>query len=133
MRRRTLLATTLAAAVAPAAVGAKPPAVTVIYVGGWDCPPCLRWKNDSKPEWVASALYRRVRYVEIESPRLREAYQDRYWPDEFKPVRDALPRKSGTPRYLVVKDGALLANEFGPSNWPKALEAIRAALGQAAG
>ena len=76
--------------------------LTVIYVGGLDCPPCTQWKNTQKARWLASPEYKKVTWVEVESPKLREAYQERYWPADLRPVLDQLPRKSGTPRFLIV-------------------------------
>ena len=131
MKRRAFLASTALATggvLADSAIAQAVAGVTVIYVGGWDCPPCIAWKNKEKAGWVASDLYRLVRYVEIESPRLKEAYQDRYWPEELKPVLEQVPRKTGTPRFLVVKDGKIVSNEFGGGRWGTTLAAIRKAL-----
>jgi hypothetical protein len=101
----------------------------VIYVGGWGCPPCTQWKNTEKARWLASPEYRQVTWVEIESPRLKEAYQARYWPAELKPVLASLPRKSGTPRFLIVKDGRVLINEFGTHNWASLVAELKKLLG----
>ena len=131
MKRRVFLASTALATTALLADGGLAAAadrVTVIYVGGWDCPPCTAWKNQEKPGWLASDLHRQVRYVEIESPRLKEAYQDRYWPEELKPVLEQVPRKTGTPRFLVVKGGKIVSNEFGGGRWSTTLSAIKKAL-----
>ncbi len=91
--------------------------LTVIYVGGLDCPPCSEWKNTQKARWLASPEYKKVTWVEVESPKLREAYKERYWPADLRPVLGQLPRKSGTPRFLIVRDGKLVANEFGTGRW----------------
>ncbi len=124
-RRAFLLGTTMLASGAAEAAGQ----VTVIYIGGWDCPYCTAWKNDSKPQWVASELFRQVRYVEIEAPHLREAYREKYWPEELLPVLAQVPHKNGTPRWLVVKNGKIVANAFGHSKWPNAMAAARKAVG----
>lgn len=104
-------------------------ALTIVYVGGWDCAPCLRWKNNYKAEWLASPEYRKVRWVEVDAPRLREAYQPRYWPDALKPILEQLPRKNGTPRFLVVLDGRVIDNQYGGNNWPIILADIRKYVG----
>lgn len=133
-RRRLLGAAPAAALAAASALTAPGDAsaagnVLVVYVGGWDCPYCTVWKNEHKAAWLASDLARHVRYVEIDPPKLKEAYQERYWPQDLLPVLAQVPRKSGTPRFLVVKNGKLVANEFGNGQWPKALEAIKKAVG----
>ena len=127
MNRRTLL---LAGLLATTSLNSARAAnkVLVIYVGGWDCPPCTRWKNDFKPDWLASPERQKVEYVEIESPKLREAYQERYWPEALLPIRERLPRKSGTPRFIVVKNNKIIANEWGNGDWPRTLEVIKAAV-----
>ena len=77
--------------------------LTVIYVGGGDCPPCTRWKTTQKPRWLASPEFPKVTWVEVESPKLKDAYQERYWPADLRPVLAQLPRKTGTPRFLIVQ------------------------------
>ena len=99
--------------------------VTVVYIGGLDCGPCRAWQRDQKPVWVASRDYTRVHYVEIESPRLREAYQPRYWPQEWRWALEQLPQKRGTPRFLVIKDHTIVANHLGTNRWRDVLEAAR--------
>lgn len=104
------------------------PSLKVIYVGGWDCQPCTSWKNKYKADWLASPEYKQVAWIEVESPKLKEAYQERYWPGDLRPILDQLPRKSGTPRFLVVKDGKVVANEFGTGQWTKIMAEVRKQL-----
>jgi hypothetical protein len=101
----------------------------VIYVGGWDCEPCLRWKNAYKATWFESAEFKQVTWVEIEAPKLKEAYQERYWPDDLQAVLKQLPRKRGTPRFLIVKDGQVVSNQFGVSHWQQTMADLKQLLG----
>ena len=128
MNRRAFLAAGLvcSTALAPAAEAARK--LTVVYVGGWDCEPCTRWKNANKAQWVASREYRKVQYVEVDAPKLKEAYQARFWPGDLRPILDQLPRKSGTPRFLIVRDDKVIANEFGGSQWSKILAELKKQL-----
>jgi hypothetical protein len=124
MNRRTFVVVgVLAGSMPPSARAAS--VLEVIYVGGLDCQPCTAWKNKYKARWLASPEYRQVTWIEVESPKLKEAYQERFWPGELKLVLDQLPRKSGTPRFLIVRDGKVVANEFGVSHWTKILETLR--------
>ena len=125
-RRAFLLGSTMLTAVLPAEAAAG---VMFVYVGGWDCPYCTVWKNEEKAKFLASEVGRRVRMVEIDAPLLKQAYQERYWPEEVRPVLAQVPHKSGTPRFLVVKNGKLVANAFGNNEWSRAVEAMRKALG----
>jgi hypothetical protein len=102
----------------------------VIYVGGWDCPPCAQWKKTEKARWLASPEYHKVTWIEVEAPRLRDAYRERYWPDELKPVLARLPRKAGTPRFLIVRDGRILFNEFGTQSWTPLVADLKKLLGE---
>ena len=127
-RRAFLIAGLLAAtSLAPARAASD---LTVIYVGGRDCPPCTQWKNTQKARWLASPEFSRVAWVEVESPRLKEAYQQRYWPADLRPVLAQLPRKSGTPRFLIVQDGKVVSNEFGTDRWSATVAELKKLLGE---
>jgi len=127
-RRAFLFASAIAAALPVTAHGAAD--LKVIYVGGLDCPPCTQWKNTRKAGWLGSAEYGQVTWIEVEPPELREAYKERYWPGDLKPILDQLPRRSGTPRFLIVKDGAVVANEFGASKWAIIMTDLKKLLGE---
>ncbi len=125
MQRRAFVVGSLLASTALTPALADHKAITVIYVGGWDCGPCMRWKNNFKAEWLKSPQYAQVNYVEIDSPKLKEAYQDRFWPEKYRPIRDQLREKWGTPRFIIVKDGTVLASEWGNGDWDRAWKKIR--------
>ena len=103
--------------------------VEVIYVGGWDCPYCTLWQNQYKAEWLASPEFHRVTWIEVDVPHLREAYEEQYWPGDLKAVLDQIPRKSGTPRFLIVSKGRLVFNMAGTNNWERTLRALKNVLG----
>jgi hypothetical protein len=103
--------------------------VTVIYVGGHDCPPCDVWKRLERAKWLASDLRRKVRYVEIDAQHFKQSYQERYWPQDLLPVLASLPQKSGAPRFLVVKGGMVTSNDLGTSHWPHTLKVLSTVVG----
>jgi hypothetical protein len=131
-RRALLVAALLVSSLAPATfVSARAASdLEVIYVGGWDCPPCAVWKKTRKAAWLASPQYRNVTWFEIESPRLRDAYQERYWPLELKPLLAKLPRKAGTPRFLIVRGTEILSNQFGVPRWDATMADLKKLLGE---
>ncbi len=129
MNRRALIFGAVAAASLPG-VASGASAIRVIYVGGRDCQPCVRWKNAYLDKWRASPEYRRVDWFEIEPPKLKEAYQERFWPDEVKSILDQLPRKSTTPRFLIVRDGRVVANLTGSTKWPEIMADLKQLLGE---
>jgi len=129
MNRRAFLLVAGLLASAPLAPARAASELTVVYVGGRDCPPCTRWKNTQRPRWLASPEFHKVTWVEVEAPRLKEAYQERYWPEELRPVIAQLPRRSGVPRFLIVRNGEILSNELGSNRWAAILTDLRKLLG----
>jgi hypothetical protein len=120
MNRRAFLfaslavTTGLAATLGPASAG---PDVQVIYIGGQDCPPCQRWRSSQQPRWLASPEFQKVAWFEIEPINLRDAYDERSWPRALRAVLAQVPRKSGTPRFLIVQEGRIVSNQLGASAW----------------
>jgi hypothetical protein len=104
-------------------------AVTVIYVGGWDCSFCRAWKNKFKADWLASKERGKVNYVEIDVPKLKDAYEERNWPKEYRAIREQLPSKFGTPRFIVAQNGKILSNETGSGEWDRTIAKIRELVG----
>ena len=127
MNRRAFLFASLAASTALGAAKAAA-GVKVIYIGGEDCPPCHRWASAYKAKWLASPEFRQVTWIEIDSPRFREAYQARFWPGDLEPILDQIPRKSGAPRFLIVRDGRIVSNHFGISKWETTLADLKTLL-----
>lgn len=86
-------------------------------------------------EHAEGALARFARVQEgdlgrVRSPKLREAYKERYWPADLRPVLAQLPRKSGTPRFLIVRDGKIVSNEFGTGGWAPTVADLKKELGE---
>jgi hypothetical protein len=127
MNRRTFVAAGLLGSTLHLPARAASP-LKVIYIGGWDCQPCIAWKNKYKAEWLASPEFKKITWIEVESPKLKEAYQERFWPGDLRSILDQLPHKSGTPRFLVVRNDKVIANEFGTGQWPKILAELKKRL-----
>lgn len=128
MKRRTLIGASAAAgflASGPAMANASRP--LLVYVGGWDCPSCITWKNSKKPDFLASPLAKKVRLVEVEAPKLREAYQPGYWPDDVKFVLELIPKEQrrGTPRFLIVRGGKIVLNRWGGGEWDRVAASLQ--------
>jgi hypothetical protein len=125
MQRRAFLMTALLSATsltpATAATGLQ-----IIYVGGWDCPVCAEWKKNNKSAWLASPEYKQVTYTEVDAPHLKDAYQEKYWAGDLKPVREQLKQKWGTPRFVIVKNGEVMTSYVG--HWGDAYADIKRRL-----
>jgi hypothetical protein len=128
VKRRSLMLASMAI-LAPTGVGASAGAVQLVYVGARECPWCVRWMRDEKPRLVASPVFRHLTYVEIEPRRIRDAYEPRYWPAQLVPILRSLPLKDGTPRFLILRDGALYANHLG--GWENVMPQLRRLTGSA--
>jgi hypothetical protein len=128
MNRRAFLFAGLALPTA-ARVARAADDVEVIYVGGWDCPYCTMWQKQYKAEWLASPEFKQVKWIEVDVPHLREAYQERFWPGELKAVLEQIPNKNGTPRFLIVSKGRVVFNAAGADQWERAMRALKNVLG----
>jgi hypothetical protein len=122
MKRRALLAAGLAAPLP--ALGQPAAGIAVVNVSARNCPWCVKWMTEHKPEWLASRDYTRVRYAEIYAPLIKEAYRPEHWPADLHGILDGLAPKRGVPRFLLVQRNEVVFNEFGMSGWP----ALRARL-----
>lgn len=127
MKRRPLIVAALAA-LAPSGARAAGD-IQLVYIGARDCSWCTLWMRDEKPRLVASPAFRRLTYVEIEPRRIRDAYNSRYWPAQLVPALQALPLKDGTPRFLILRDGTLVANHLG--GWENVMPQLRRLTGSA--
>jgi hypothetical protein len=128
MNRRAFVFASLAASVAANAHAAS--GLQVIYVGSQDCPPCHRWSATYKDRWLASPEYRQVTWYEVHPLHLKEAYQERHWPEALRPVLAQVPHKSGAPRFLIVADGRIVSNQFGVSKWLETMAELKRLLGE---
>jgi hypothetical protein len=122
-RRVFLIGGLLGSTVLTPAVAAPP--LTIVYIGGADCPPCLSWKTKYKARWMASPEFRKIRWIEVEPPSLKEAYQARFWEGPLEPIFAQLPQKFGTPRFLVVQNGQIIDNQLGVSSWLRVLSEVK--------
>jgi hypothetical protein len=66
-----------------------------------------------------------VSYFEIEPITLKDAYEERSWPRALRPVLAQVPRKSGTPRFLIVQEGRIVSNQLGLSAWASTLADLK--------
>lgn len=126
MNRRAFIFASLAASAAAAVTMTRAAAeVRVIYIGGQDCGSCQRWRSDAHPRWLASNEFLKIEWFEIEPITLKDAYEERNWPRALRPILAQVPRKSGTPRFLIVRDGQIVSNQVGLSGWQATLAELK--------
>jgi len=128
MKRRSLMLASIAS-VAAMETRADAGNIQLVYIGGRDCPWCVKWMKEQKPALLTSPLYKKLRYVEIETAKMRASYDARNWPQHLVTILYYLPQKGGTPRFLIVKDGNLYANELG--RWDRTVAHLQHLTGTA--
>jgi len=72
-------------------------------------------EEHQKAAWLASPQYKQVTWIESNrrnSRKLTSALTGRRTQAHSRPAS----AQNGTPRFLIVKDGKVVANEFGTSN-----------------
>ena len=69
----------------------------------------------------SSPEFARVTYREVTSPTLFDVLKDQYWPDELRPYRDRLDRKTGVPLWLIILNDEIVERGFGISQWQSAI------------
>jgi hypothetical protein len=128
MNRRAFLFAGLAAPLLVSTARAADP-IRMIFISGQDCSYCRMWHSKYENAWRASPEFREVTWTEIEPSHLREAYQARHWPGDLRDILDRIPRKSGTPRFLIVRDGEIVSNDLGVNKWGPTLAHLHRLLG----
>jgi hypothetical protein len=91
--------------------------VTLVYVGAADCAPCRAWQRDRAMEFRSSDSFARLSYREVKSAHLRDILDDASWPADLRRYRDRLGRNAAVPLWLVLLDGAVVAEGFGEAQW----------------
>jgi hypothetical protein len=91
--------------------------IMVIYVGAEDCAPCRLWQGGIGAKFRTSSEFRRLRYREIKSPKLYELLNDEVWPADLRVYRQRIDQTMAVPMWLVLLNGEVVAQGFGPSQW----------------
>jgi hypothetical protein len=68
-------------------------------------------------QFLGSAEFGRLNYREVKSPTVRDALDDRYWPEDLRIHRDRLGRGAGVPLWLVISGEEVVERGFGASQW----------------
>ena len=66
-------------------------------------------------------------YIPVRSPEPDHHLEEATVIEALRPVLEKLPQKSGTPRFLVMKDGSIIANRDGVGGWLTILDAVKKA------
>ena len=85
--------------------------ILIVYISAGNCPPCWRFKARDYPVWIKSEEYRHVEFRELNFPQYQRTDEDIYWPGDLRWIREKTDARRGAPRWIVVVDGRVVANE----------------------
>jgi hypothetical protein len=103
--------------VAQAQTGAKAPQIHFIWMGGNDCPPCVRWRREELPKLQASPEFAHMRFTYVTKQVSSAVPPALFLPAEVEPYKDKLDeasnRRTGSPQAALVVDGVVHDYFFG--------------------
>lgn len=113
-----------------AAARASEPQLHLIWMGGNDCPPCVRWRKEELPKLQEAADFQGVRFSYVSKligspvpPRL-------FLPSEVEVYKDQLDeasnRRTGSPQAALVVNGKVYDYFVGTRTAEQILDMVRA-------
>ena len=121
MMRYGMIAVACAAIALTAAFDSENPLraarVTLLYVGAADCAPCRSWQRGNGARFRESDAFTRLTYREVKSPHLHDVLDDAHWASDLRGYRDRLGPNTAVPLWLVILDGAVVAEGYGETQW----------------
>ncbi len=104
--------------------------LTVIYIGARNCGYCLEWEGEEERQFLASETRKRLTYRRLIFRSFRNVTSNGVWPGDLVWVRDRLGIRSGTPRFIVVREQEILLTTSGTEAWSyEVLPLVRDRLG----
>ena len=120
MRRAARFGLTLLAWMAPLAMAQTAPAqpdIHLIWMGGDDCPPCVRWRKEELPKLQASPAFNQMRFSYVRKVIGSAVPPTLFLPDEVVPYKDQLDeasnRRIGSPQAALMVNGVVHDYFFG--------------------
>jgi len=104
------------------------PAIHFIWMGGNDCPPCVRWRRDEMPKLQAAPEFQTVRFSYVNKLIGSSVPPSFFLPDEVKPYKDQLDeasnRRVGSPQAALMVNGKVHDYFFGTRSAEHILEMV---------
>lgn len=106
-----------------AAYGSAQPAAAaqdmVVYIGAKDCTYCREWEAQFEKRFRELCAAHQIQFRVIEVATLRNIRDERYWPDDLKPLLAKFSSRTGSPHFLAVAGSRVIVDTFGIVNWKK--------------
>ena len=115
----TLACAVLCAGLAGAVQAQTPavPQIHFIWMGGDDCPPCVRWRKEELPKLQASPEFKQMRFSYVRKVIGSAVPPTLFLPDEVDPYKDQLDeasnRRIGSPQAALMVNGVVHDYFFG--------------------
>ncbi len=111
MRVRSLLAM-LALTLSSALQAQTQAQITLVHMGGNDCPPCVWWRGHDLPKLMASPVFSGVRYVYITKSIRSQVPPAFFFPADAKdlhaPLAEASGGQTGSPHQAILVNGKVV-------------------------
>jgi hypothetical protein len=92
---------------------------TVIYIGADDCKYCREWEAEYERQFKALCAARHVTFRAVQVATLRNIRDERYWPDDLRPVLSMFSSRTGSPHFLAISGARVIIDTHGIVNWQK--------------
>lgn len=93
------------------------PSIHFIWMGGDDCPPCVRWRKEELPKLQASPEFRHMRFSYVRKVIASAVPPTLFLPDEVAVYKDQLDeassRRVGSPQAALMVNGVVHDYFFG--------------------
>jgi len=100
-----------------AGVCAQTPRVHMIYMGGNDCPPCVKWRSTELPRLQQMEAFKSIVFTHVQKSIGSTVPPRLFLPSEVKPYKDQLDAASGgqggSAQVAIIVDGQLYDYYFG--------------------
>jgi hypothetical protein len=103
-------------------VRAQTTTLSFLFVEADDCEPCKRWHGNEGHWWRTAPEFARVTTTFIKARRVRNAYDDTFWPPHLRRFRDqavAGGAQRATPGFFVLRNDQLVMATAGYNAWRK--------------
>lgn len=92
----------------------------VIYIGANDCKYCREWEARFESRFKAQCAARNIKFRAIQVATLRNIRDERYWPNDLKPLLAKFSSRTGSPHFLAIEGGSrVIVDTHGIVNWQK--------------
>ena len=92
---------------------------TIVYIGADDCKYCREWEAQFERQFKAQCAARNVKFRAVQVATLRNIRDERYWPNDLKPLLAKFSSSTGSPHFLAVAGSRVIVDTHGIVNWQK--------------